>query len=103
MRRPHRPRRILARNPLPGWGTVLPVPTWTLSEIQAAVRSSWGPETLFAPADSLARGSGQSSRGQCGTTALVIQDQLGGDLMIADVEYEGRVERGPQQPTALDI
>jgi len=69
------------------------VPTWTLSEIESAVRSSWGPDTLFASDDYMARGgSGQPSRGQCGTTALVIQDVLGGDLMIADVEYEGRVD-----------
>lgn len=68
------------------------MPTWTLSEIEAAVRSSWGPDTFFAPADYMARGSGQPSRGQCGTTALVIQNLLGGDLMVADVEYEGRVE-----------
>ena len=40
----------------------------------------------------MARGAGQPSRGQCGTTALVIQNLLGGDLMVADVEYEGRVE-----------
>lgn len=40
----------------------------------------------------MARGRGQPSRGQCGTTALAIQDLLGGDLMVADVEYEGRVE-----------
>jgi hypothetical protein len=68
------------------------MPTWTLSEIEAAVRSSWGPDTCFASADYMARGSGQPSRGQCGTTALTIQDLLGGDLMVADVEYEGRVE-----------
>jgi hypothetical protein len=68
------------------------VPTWTLSEIEEAVRSSWGPDTLFASADYMARGSGQPSRGQCGTTALVIRDLLGGDLMVADVEYDGRVE-----------
>jgi hypothetical protein len=68
------------------------VPTWTLSEIEAAVRSSWGPDTFFASTEYMARGSGQLSRGQCGTTALVIQNLLGGDLMIADVEYEGRVE-----------
>lgn len=67
------------------------MPTWTLREIEAAVHSSWGPDTVFASADYLARGS-QPSRGQCGTTALVIQDLLGGDLMVADVEYEGRVE-----------
>jgi hypothetical protein len=66
--------------------------TWTLSEIEAAVRSSWGPDTSFASPDYMARGRGQPSRGQCGTTALVIQDLLGGDLMVADVEYEGRVE-----------
>jgi hypothetical protein len=53
------------------------MPTWTLS--------------VFASADYMARGS-QPSRGQCGTTALVIQDLLGGDLMVADVEYEGSVE-----------
>ncbi len=69
-----------------------PVPTWTLSEIETAVRASWGPDTLFASADYMARGSGQASRGQCGTTALVIQTLLGGDLMVADVEYGGRVE-----------
>jgi hypothetical protein len=66
--------------------------TWTLSEIEAAVRSSWGPDTSFASPDYMIRGRGQPSRGQCGTTALVIRDLLGGDLMVADVEYEGRVE-----------
>jgi hypothetical protein len=68
------------------------MPTWTLSEIEAAVRSSWGPDTFFASADYMARGCGRPSRGQCGTTALVIQHLLGGDLMVADVEYAGRVE-----------
>jgi hypothetical protein len=40
----------------------------------------------------MARGNGQPSRGQCGTTALVIQSLLGGDLMVADVQCEGRME-----------
>jgi hypothetical protein len=71
---------------------MLPMPTWTLSAIEAAVRSSWGPDTLFASADYMARGNGQPSRGQCGTTALVIQSLLGGDLMVADVQCEGRME-----------
>ncbi|WP_328291370.1 hypothetical protein OG218_01145 [Kineococcus sp. NBC_00420] len=66
--------------------------TLTLSAIEAAARASWGPDTSFASAEYMARGSGQPSRGQCGTTALVLQGLLGGDLMIADVEYEGRVE-----------
>jgi hypothetical protein len=68
------------------------MPTWTFGEIEEAVRSSWGPDTLFASADYMARGGGQPSRGQCGTTALVIQNLLGGDLMVADVEYEGQVD-----------
>jgi len=68
-----------------------PVPTWTLGEIEAAVRSSWGPDTAFASDDYLARGGGRVSRGQCGTTALVVQGLLGGDLMVADVEYQGQV------------
>jgi hypothetical protein len=67
------------------------MPTWTLSEIEEAVRSSWGPDTCFAAADFMERGNGQASRGQCGTTALVMQSLLGGDLMVADVEYDGRV------------
>lgn len=68
------------------------MPTWTLTEIEAAVRSSWGPDTAFATADYLARGAGRPSRGQCGTTALVVQQLLGGDLMVADVEHEGQVD-----------
>lgn len=64
----------------------------TLTAIETAVRTSWGPDTTFASADYLARGSGRPSRGQCGTTALVLQGLLGGDLMVADVEHEGRVD-----------
>jgi hypothetical protein len=67
------------------------MPTLTLNAIEAAVRASWGPDTTFASTDYMARGSGQPSRGQCGTTALVLQELLGGDLMVADVEHEGRV------------
>ncbi|MEZ0492405.1 hypothetical protein AB2L28_09150 [Kineococcus sp. TBRC 1896] len=67
------------------------MPTLTLNTIEAAVRSSWGPDTTFASADYMARGNGQPSRGQCGTTALVLQGLLGGDLMVADVEHDGRV------------
>jgi hypothetical protein len=68
-----------------------PVLTLTLNAIEVAVRTSWGPDTTFASADYMARGSEQPSRGQCGTTALVLQGLLGGDLMVADVEFEGRV------------
>ncbi|QWC83858.1 hypothetical protein KLP28_09435 [Nocardioidaceae bacterium] len=73
-------------------GMIVVVETWTLAEIDAAVRASWGPDTSFATTDYMARAPGKPSRGQCGTTALVVQDLLGGDLMVADVAYEGQVE-----------
>ena len=67
---------------------------WTLNldEIEVAVRASWGPETAYASAAYMARAREHPSRGQCGTTALVVQDLLGGDLMVADVACEGQVE-----------
>lgn len=71
-------------------GTLRAMATWTLSEIEAAVRSSWGQDTCFASADYMSRGSDRPSRGQCGTTALVVQQLLGGHLIVADVEYHGR-------------
>jgi hypothetical protein len=68
------------------------MPTWTLAEIETAVRASWGADTCYATPEYLARGEGRPSRGQCGSTALVVQRLLGGDLMVADVEYDGCVE-----------
>ncbi|WP_134765992.1 hypothetical protein [Nocardioides sp. 1609] len=65
--------------------------TLTLSDIEQALRASWDAKTQFATADYLARGAGRASRGQCGTTALVVQELLGGDLMVADLEHAGQV------------
>ncbi len=69
-----------------------PVQKPTLLEIEAAVRASWGPDTSYASDAYMSRGAGQPSRGQCGTTALVVHDLLGGDLMVADLEHEGLVD-----------
>jgi hypothetical protein len=68
------------------------MPGWTVDEIETALRSSWGPDTVFASEDYMTRSDAQPSRGQCGTTALVVQRLLGGDLMVADVEHEGQIE-----------
>ncbi|WP_146239622.1 hypothetical protein [Curtobacterium sp. MCSS17_011] len=62
--------------------------TLHLSDIETAVRSSWGPDTFLASDEYMALRPELPSRGQCGTTALVVQGLLGGDLMVADVEYE---------------
>lgn len=62
----------------------------TLNALEAAVRSSWDDDTTFASPEYLARSDGRPSRGQCGPTALVLQELLGGDLVVADVEHAGR-------------
>jgi hypothetical protein len=54
----------------------------TLQQIEAAVRSSWGPQTCD-PAD-LPWSAERPSRGQCTATALVLHDLLGGELLMAD-------------------
>ncbi len=68
------------------------MPTPTLLEIESAVRASWGSDTTYASHAYMSRGARHPSRGQCGTTALVVQELLGGDLMVADLEHEGRVD-----------
>ena len=60
--------------------------THTLLEIERAFRLSWGPDTTCLDAGSLAKWHpAKPAHGQCGPTALVVQDLLGGDLLIADV------------------
>jgi len=63
----------------------------SLDEVTAAIVGSWSHETCYARDDYVARGRcGDRSRGQCGTTALVLNDYLGGDLIVADVFVDGQ-------------
>jgi hypothetical protein len=64
----------------------------TLHDLETAIRSSWSPGTAFASEDHLRRGAGTPSRGQCGPTALVVHDLLGGELLVADVAVAGVVD-----------
>jgi hypothetical protein len=66
--------------------------TLTLTDIERAIQSSWADDTTFAKIDYLARVTGRPSRGQCGATALVVQDLFGGDLIIADLSTNGLVD-----------
>jgi hypothetical protein len=52
----------------------------SLAEIAEAIVSSWGPETIYAT-DEPSRKPGSRCRNQCGTTALVLQDWLGGKVL----------------------
>lgn len=59
---------------------------YTLSQIEQALRGSWGADTTCLDTKSLMRWhQGNPAHGQCGPTALVVQDFLGGELLIAEV------------------
>ncbi|MET7274512.1 hypothetical protein ABZS59_25445 [Streptomyces flaveolus] len=64
--------------------------TITLSDIERALRSGWGADTC-APEDVSSRHPDSPARGQCGVTALVVNDLLGGDLVYGEVRVDGQV------------
>ena len=67
---------------------------YTLSQIEQALRDSWGADTTCLDTKSLMRWhQGNPAHGQCGPTALVVQDLLGGELLIA---AEGKGSVGAQ-------
>jgi hypothetical protein len=68
-------------------------PPTTLREIELAIRDSWGPDVCEDPADTARWSPSNPSRGQCGPTALVLNDLLGGELCVAEV----RLPDGSQQ------
>ncbi len=56
----------------------------TLADIERAFRESWGADTAD-PVDVTDWHPGNPTRGQCGVTALVLSDLLGGDLVMGEV------------------
>lgn len=59
-----------------------------VEDLAPILRSSWGADTCD-PHDLPWRPE-NPARGQCGVTALVVQDLLGGDLVLAEVVAGGR-------------
>jgi hypothetical protein len=53
-------------------------------DLEAAVRAAWALDTCD-PVDADDWSAANTSRGQCGSTALLIHDLLGGELVIAEV------------------
>lgn len=62
---------------------------WNLADVERAVRAGWGADTCD-PADLGDWHPGNPSRGQCGVTALVVQDLLGGQLVLGEVHVGGQ-------------
>jgi|HubBroStandDraft_1064217.scaffolds.fasta_scaffold121476_3 hypothetical protein len=60
------------------------VSSLTREEIEAAVRAAWARDTCD-PVDVADWSAANPGRGQCGTTALTINDLLGGELLLAEV------------------
>ncbi|MFF8659065.1 hypothetical protein ACF07H_33725 [Streptomyces huasconensis] len=59
-----------------------------LSDIEAALRDSWGADTAD-PGSSEAWAPDNPERDQCGVTTLVVNDLLGGDLVLGEVHVGG--------------
>jgi hypothetical protein len=69
------------------WQTA-PMKPLTLTDIENAVRASFGADTY--PHDSTSSWNPDNpSRGQCGVASLVVNDLLGGELMRGEVHREG--------------
>jgi hypothetical protein len=56
----------------------------TREDIEAAVRAAWARDTCD-PVEADDWSPANPARGQCGTTALTINDLLGGELLLAEV------------------
>ena len=79
----------------------------TLDDIADAIRISWSPDTAFASDEFMApTATVTPSRGQCGPTSMVLNDWLGGELIVADVLANG-VEVGVHYwnrlPSGLEV
>lgn len=56
--------------------------------LRPVVRAAWGPDTC-EPDTAQEWGPDNPARAQCGVTALVVQDLLGGDLIHGEVHVDG--------------
>ena len=60
----------------------------TVEELRARLRAAWGPDTCY-PDSSEDWRPDNPARDQCGMTALVVQDLLGGELILGEVHVDG--------------
>jgi hypothetical protein len=68
-------------------GEPVPSHALTLAQLEDAIRGAWSVETSDSPEEWTPE---LPSRGQCGATAAVVRDWLGGEILIANVLLDGR-------------
>jgi hypothetical protein len=77
-----------------------------LLELERAIRASWSPHSCD-PVDLPDWSAHNPARGQCASTALVIQDHLGGELLLAEVLHADGTRQGVhfwnQLPTGQEV
>jgi hypothetical protein len=69
------------------------MPLRSLTEVERAIRESWSVATCD-PVDLEQWSPETPARGQCGVTALVVQELLGGDLLLAEVRHADGSRQG---------
>ncbi|MEW2140057.1 alpha/beta hydrolase [Streptomyces sp. NPDC005409] len=66
---------------------------WTLADIEAAIRAGWSAETSEpAGISGISWSAENPAWGQCDITAVVVQDIVGGELVVGEVFLDGRQE-----------
>ena len=65
----------------------------SLTSIESAIRAGWSPDTCD-PVDLQDWTPTNPARGQCGVTALVVHDLLGGQLLVAEVVRSDGTRQG---------
>ncbi|MGZ4306040.1 MAG: YunG family protein [Solirubrobacteraceae bacterium] len=65
----------------------------SLSVLEEAIRGAWCVWTSD-PVDQLRWSESNPASGQCASTALVVQDFVGGELLVADVKGGGGDTQG---------
>jgi hypothetical protein len=69
------------------------VPLYTFADIETAIRQSWDIDTCDDH-DVYQWTPENPSRGQCGVTAMTLQDLIGGDLLESEVFYADGSHQG---------
>lgn len=69
------------------------MPTTSRAQLESAIRSSWCIWTAD-PVDQPIWSLSNPAWGQCASTALIVQDMLGGQLLIAEVQHRDGTRQG---------